>query len=190
MKLRVPGRTPDPRPWLAAVARRPHPAREVLLATFAVFLLATLVSGWTSDTSVAGIGFAAGAIMAAGTVRRDDLLVLAVAPPAVFLAALLGAALISGWLGGAALTVGSVSASTLLTLSAAAPWLYGGFAAALIVTFARGLRRRFQDLRSALAGLPAPARSFTRTGTSGTVRPAASDRSPQAPGATRAARRR
>jgi uncharacterized membrane protein AbrB (regulator of aidB expression) len=47
---------------------------------------------------------------------------------------------------------GLVLADIFLTLSTAAPWLFGGVAAALLIATVRGLPQCVRDLRSRLAG--------------------------------------
>lgn len=147
-----------------------------------MFLLACLAAGWLSLASLPGFGFAAGAVIAVGSVRREELLIVVVAPPALFLAAVASAGLVLAWQGGAPVSALSVAAAGLLTLSGAAPWLFGGLVGAVVLADIRGLRQCVSDLRATLADRPG------RSGSAG--QPSLSERWPRARAAIRAARRR
>ena len=73
-------------------------------------------------------------------------------PPLVCLAALTCAELIAAHSDHAAISVGSLAAGVFLTLSRAAPWMFGGLAGALIIASARGLRQCVAVLRAGLSG--------------------------------------
>jgi hypothetical protein len=122
---------------------------------FAVFLIADLAAGWLSAPGLTGFGLAAGSAAAAGSVRRRDLLIVVITPPVIFVTAVICAELVSAHADHAALSAGSFAASVFLTISSAAPWMFGGLAGALTIATVRGLRRSVSDL---LSGRPAAAR--------------------------------
>lgn len=180
--------------------RRAPSARTALTAAFAIFLLACLAAIWLSLTSLPGFGFAAGTVIAAGSVRRRDLLIVVAAPPALFLLAVACAGLLSAWQNGTAISPLPVAAACLLTLSTAAPWLFGGMAGALVLAEVRGLNQCVRDLRTALAAVPATATAAAPGVNAASATPlgparsagqsAVSGRWPRARAATRGARRR
>jgi hypothetical protein len=128
---------------------------------FVLFLIADLTAGWLSAPGLSGFGFAAGSAIAAGTVRRDDLLIVVTTPPVICLAAVICAELIAAHADHAAVSAGSLAAGVFLTLSAAAPWLFGGLGGALTIAAVRGLRQCITDLRP---DLPAGTRRGRRAG--------------------------
>lgn len=119
---------------------------------FVVFLLTDLAAGWLSAAGLTGFGFAAGSAIAAGSARREDLLIVVATPPVIFLAAVTCAELIAAHADHAAISAGSLAAGVFLAISATAPWLFGGLAGALIIAAVRGLRRCVSDLRADLPG--------------------------------------
>jgi hypothetical protein len=126
-------------------------ARAAIAAMFGVFLLADLAAGWLGVAGLTGFGFAAGSMIAAGLVRRKDLLIVVAAPPAIFLGAVTCGELITAHTDHAT-SVGSIAAGTFLTLSSAAIWMYCGLAATMIIAVVRGLPQCIRDLRTGLAG--------------------------------------
>lgn len=155
-----PGAWQRARDWLDQ--RNLLSAWAVLAAAFVIFLLSCLAGGHTPGTAASGgnlpgFGFAAGAVISAGSVRREDLLIVVTAPPVLFVIALTCAELISAWLpGGLPVSAGSEATAIFLTLSTAAIWLFAGFTAALILALIRGLRQCVRDLRTGLSGLSEP----------------------------------
>jgi hypothetical protein len=127
-------------------------ARAAVVAMFACFLLCDLVAGSVHLTALTGFGFAAGSAAAAGCTRRRELLLVATTPPAIFLGAVTIAELIKMHQGHVALSVELLGANVFLALFAAAPWLFGGLAGALVIAFARGLPACVRDLRDELIG--------------------------------------
>ncbi len=126
--------------------------RGALAAMFIMFLLADLGAGWLHMVALTGFGFAAGCAAAAGRTRRQDLLLVATSPPAIFLAAVTAGELITLHLDHVAASPGLVLADIFLTLSTAAPWLFGGLAGALLIATVRGLPQCVRDLRAQLTG--------------------------------------
>lgn len=127
-------------------------APAAIATMFLIFLLTDLVSGPLQVSGLAGFGFAAGAVIAAGVVRRADLLIVSTTPPVVFLVAITCAELITAHLSHAPGSLGRIGAGVFLTLSAAAPWMLGGVAGALGIAALRGLPQRVRDLRANAAG--------------------------------------
>ena len=132
-------------------------ARAAVVAMFVIFLLAHLIGGWLHVAGLTGFGFAAGSAVAAGRTRRRDLLLVATTPPMIFLAAVTCGELITLHVRHVAASPGVVLAGIFLTLSSAAPWLFGGLAGALLIATVRGLPQCLRDLRAGLAGRIQPA---------------------------------
>lgn len=126
-------------------------ARTAILAMFAIFLLTGLLAGWLHVTALTGFGFSAGSAIAAGRTRRSALLAAATSPPLLFLLAVACTELISLHLKHVAASPALVLAGIFLTLAAAAPWLFGGLAGALLIATVRGLPRCIRDLRGEIA---------------------------------------
>lgn len=122
------------------------------VAMFVIFLLADLIARTLHVSGLAGFGFAAGSAAAAGCTRRRDLLPVVTTPPVIFLAAVACAELLVMHLDHVTLSVELLGANVFLTLSAAAPWMFGGFAGALVIAVVRGLPQCVRDLRAELLG--------------------------------------
>lgn len=125
-------------------------ARAAIVVMFFIFLLTYMSADWLHVVALTGFGFAAGSAAAAGRTRRKHLLLVATTPPAIFLAAVIAGELITLHLDHVAATPGLVLADLFLTLSAAAPWLFGGVAGALVIALVRGLPQCVRDLRAQL----------------------------------------
>ncbi len=121
--------------------------RAALTTMFIIFMLADLGAGWLHVVALTGFGYAAGSAAAAGRTRRQDLLLVATSPPVIFLAAVTAGELITLHLDHVAASPGLVLADIFLTLSAAAPWLFGGLAGALLIATVRGLPQCIRELR-------------------------------------------
>jgi hypothetical protein len=105
------------------------------VAVFALCFLGVITSDWLGWGLLTGISFVAACALAAARTQRGDLLTVAVAPPALFLIAVIfGKALTSS--GGLLL---STTEGTIITLSNTAPWLIAGTVLNLIIGFSRGL---------------------------------------------------
>jgi len=91
---------------------------------FSVFFPGTLTAGWLHLAVLTGLSFLAGCILAGLYTKRDDLLVMVTMPPMVFLVAVICVKALTAT--GSALI--STAEGCILTLSAAAPWLFGGVA--------------------------------------------------------------
>jgi hypothetical protein len=122
--------------------------RGAVLLMLAVFLVGNLIAVPIKVPWLGGLGYAAGCLLAVAYTRREALLLVVTAPPAIFLAALVATELITA--GGN--TVLATTEGTLLTLAAVAPWLFGCTIACLIAGLVRGLPRCVRDLRAQLNG--------------------------------------
>jgi len=127
-------------------------ARAAITVMFIVFLLADLGASWLHMSALTGFGFAAGSAAAAGRTRRDELLLPATTPPAIFLIAITVGELITLHVNHVAASAGIVLADIFLTLSTSAPWLFGGLAGALLIATVRGLPQCVRDLRARITG--------------------------------------
>ena len=126
--------------------------RGSVAAMFVIFLLTDLGASWLHMAALTGFGYAAGSAAAAGRTRQQDLLLVATSPSAIFLAAVTAGELITLHLDHVAASPGLVLADIFLTLSTAAPWLFGGLAGALLIATVRGLPQCVRDLRAQLTG--------------------------------------
>lgn len=124
--------------------------RDALLALLALFLAANLLAAWLGAGVLPGLAFALGCPLAVAGVARRDLLPILVAPPTLFLAAMLVAQAVTAPDGGVTASASAVAEGTFLTLAGAAPWLLGGLVAALAVAVHRGAPARVRELRADL----------------------------------------
>jgi hypothetical protein len=120
---------------------------------FSVFFPGVMTAGWLHFGMLAGLSFLAGCVIAGLYTRRDDLLTVVTMPPVIFLAAVICVKAITST--GSALI--STAEGTILTLSAAAAWLFAGVAVTLIIALCRGLPRSIGEFRAALRDRPGPA---------------------------------
>ena len=130
----------------------PMRTRAAVVTMFVVFLLTDLGASWLHVVALTGFGFAAGSAAAAGRTRREDLLLAATTPPLIFVIAVSAGELITLHLNHVAASAGLALADIFLTLSTAAPWLFGGLAGALVIATVRGLPQCVRDLRAQLTG--------------------------------------
>jgi len=119
---------------------------------FVLFVLAAVSAAALHADALAGFGFAAGSAVTAGCTRRTELLLVVTTPPAIFLAALTCGELITMHMDHVAPSPTLVGANVFLTLSATAPWLFGGVAGAMAIAIIRGLPGCLRDLRAGLSG--------------------------------------
>lgn len=121
-------------------------ARGAGLAMFSVFFPGTLTAGWLHLAVLTGLSFVAGCILAGLYTKRADLLVVVTMPPMVFLVAVICVKALTAT--GSALI--STAEGCILTLSAAAPWLFGGVAVTLVIALFRGLPHTVSEVRAGL----------------------------------------
>ena len=100
--------------------------RGAALGMLAVFALGLLGASWLGWAVLAGASFVVGSAAAAWYVRPADLLTVAVTPPLLFGATLVGVKAATATGNMALLTV----EGTAITLAGAAPWLFAGVARA------------------------------------------------------------
>jgi Domain of unknown function (DUF6542) len=126
--------------------------RGSVLAMFAVFFVATAVSELLHLGFLVGIGLVTGCVLTARFARRSALLVVVVTPPLIFLVALVCAEAVtsssttghSGFL--------AAAEGTILTLAAAAPWLFASVGISIVLALFRGLPQCVRELRASLRG--------------------------------------
>ncbi|HEY2507472.1 MAG TPA: DUF6542 domain-containing protein [Streptosporangiaceae bacterium] len=144
---------PDARPGGATGSFRfQFTARGALLGMFALCLVSCLVSAAWGIGVLAGLGYCAAGVLAPLYVRREALLQVVLAPPAIFLVAVLFAQAFTAQGDSAHGTVLSVLEGTFLMLSGAAPWLLAGTAVAVSVATYRGLPQCVREFRATLRG--------------------------------------
>ncbi len=126
------------RPRTAAASRAPGlrlTGRGAMLGIFVLCFLGLLASDRLGWGPLTGGTFVVASVLAAALTQRTDLLTVTVSPPALFFGAVVcGKALTSS---GGLLSIGL---GILITLANCAPWLLGGTALSLVITFSRGLR--------------------------------------------------
>jgi hypothetical protein len=142
-------RSPDHRPPARMTGR------GAVLAMFALFFTGAAVAGLLHLGVLVGFSFLAGCVLAARFARRSALLVVVVSPPLIFLIAVACAESISSSTTGHSRAL-SAAEGTILTLAAAAPWLFGGEAVGLVLALFRGLPQCVRDLRAGLRGPVSP----------------------------------
>jgi hypothetical protein len=124
--------------------------RGALAALLALFLVGNLLAAWLGAGVLPGLAFALGCPLAVAGAARRDLLLILVTPPVLFLAAVLFAQAVAAPGGGVTASAEGVAEGTFLALAGAAPWLFGGLAAALSVAACRGLPACVRELRADL----------------------------------------
>jgi hypothetical protein len=127
-------------------------ARSAALVMLALFLAGDLLADRLSLSILGGLSFVAGCLLAAVCTQRHDLLLMVTMPPLIFLIAVVCVEVLTSPGSTFAASAGAVVAGTILTLSAAAPWLFGGVLLCLIVAMFRGLPQCVRDLRLDLRG--------------------------------------
>jgi len=140
-----------------ARARSRITARGAALVMLGAFLAGDLLAGWLGLSILTGLTFVAGCLLAAVCTQRHDLLFMVTTPPVIFLVAVVCAETLTSPGSTFASSAGAVAAGTVLTLSAAAPWLFGGVLLCLIIAMVRGLPQCVRDLQTDLRGQGATA---------------------------------
>ena len=117
----------------------------VMLLIFLVsdLLVSKLGLGWLD-----GLGYGTGCLLAVAYARREALLLVVTAPPALFLVALVTAELITA----TGSTLLATAEGTLLALATGAPWLFAVTLAGLVVAMFRGLPQCVRDFKVELSG--------------------------------------
>jgi hypothetical protein len=114
-------------------------ARGAVVGMSGLFFLCNLIDGWTGLAVLAGLGYVAGCLLAPYFVRQNALPLVVAAPPAIFLASLVAAQVLTAQGSGGHGEILSVLEGTLLTLAALAPWLLAGTALGVCIAIPRGL---------------------------------------------------
>ena len=140
------------KPTAAAALHRVYlTARGALILAFAVCLIGCLIAAWRQLDMVAGLGFCLACLLASALVRPAALPQVVIAPPALFLLALVVSEALTAQGTSSRGSMLSVLEGVMLTLAAVAPWLFGGTAAGVAVAMVRGLPHSFRELRSELS---------------------------------------
>jgi hypothetical protein len=124
--------------------------RMAASGVFGLCFLALLTGGWLHWGALAGGTFVVASALAAARTRREDLLTVAVCPPALFFGAVIWVKVLTS--GGLLAAVEGI----LITLSATAPWLLAGTALTLVIAFCRGLTGCLRALSNELHARPDP----------------------------------
>lgn len=127
-------------------------SRGAIAAMFGLFFLSAIVADLLHLGFLVGLSFLAGCVLAARFARRSALLAVVVSPPLIFLIAVVCAESVSSSAATSHAGLLSAAEGTILTLAAAAPWLFGGEALGLILALFRGLPQCVRDLRAGLRG--------------------------------------
>jgi hypothetical protein len=139
--------TPVRAPRSASAPERAYvTARGAVVGMSGLFFACNLIDGWTGLVVLAGLGYVAGCVLAPYFVRQNALPLVVAAPPAIFLAALIAAQVLTAQGSGRHGEILSVLEGTLLTLAALAPWLLAGTALGVCVAIPRGLVRCVRDV--------------------------------------------
>lgn len=143
-------------PHIRRAAKPPTPtyqplrltARGAITGIVAVSLVSTLISVWSGAPIVSGLGFFVASVFAAFFTRVKDLLPMCVCPPVAYLGgALVALALTSA---GSDESAHSALLSLMMLLAGAAPWLFFGTSAVLVIAVVRGLPRQISRFRADL----------------------------------------
>jgi hypothetical protein len=126
--------------------------RGAVLAMFVLFFLGALIADLLHLGFLVGLSFLAGCVLAARFARRSALLAVVVSPPLIFLVAVVCAESLSSSAATDRAGLLSAAEGTILTLAAAAPWLFGGEVLGLAFALFRGLPQCVRDLRAGLRG--------------------------------------
>jgi hypothetical protein len=113
-----------------------------------VFFAGCLLAQWMTASWLSGLGYGVGCALAVLYARREALLFVVIAPPVIFLAALVAAQLATA----TGSTLLATAEGTVLALAAASPWLFACTAGCLVLALARGLPRCIRDLGAELSG--------------------------------------
>jgi K+-sensing histidine kinase KdpD len=132
--------------------------RGALVGLFALCLVTCLIATWRQFDLLAGLAYVAGSLAAPAAVRREAQLQVVIAPPVVFLLAVLVTQVLTAQGSSAHGSLLSVIEGTLLMLAATAPWLFAGATVCIAVAMFRGLPDCVRQFR---AGFRAERKSGT-----------------------------
>lgn len=117
-------------------------ARGATVTMFMSSLVGDMAAQYLQAIRLTGFGFVIGCVAAASLARRRALLVVIATPPLIFLVAITCAEALAAHADHVDWPARRVLARTLLTLASTAPWLFGGFAGALLIATCRILTQR------------------------------------------------
>lgn len=122
--------------------------RGCVVLMLLVFLVSDLLGNKLGWGWLDGLGYGAGCLLAVAYARREALLLVATAPPALFLIALVIVELVTA----TGSTLLATAEGTLLALATCAPWLFVMTVAGLALAIRRGLLQCIRDLKGELGG--------------------------------------
>jgi hypothetical protein len=115
------------------------------VTVFMSSLTGDMAAQYLHAVRLTGFGFVIGCLAAASLARRRALTVVIATAPLVFLVAITCAEALAAHADHVGLSPRRIFARALLTLASTAPWLFGGFAGALLVATCRVLAQRIAD---------------------------------------------
>jgi hypothetical protein len=121
-------------------------ARGALVGIFGSCLAFTLVASVLHVEVLVGLGFCAACVLAPAYATRQALLEVVVAPPITLLLAVIIVQALTAQGDSTHASMLSVLEGTLLTLAAAAPWLFAGMVLCVLIAVRRGLPQCVRDL--------------------------------------------
>ncbi len=127
-------------------------ARGAVVALFTLCLVGCLIAAWRQSDIIAGLAYCAGCLAAPVAVRREAQLQVVIAPPVVFLVAVLVAQALTAQGSSTHGSLLSVIEGTFLMLAATAPWLILGAAGCIAVAMSRGLPGCVREFRAGFRG--------------------------------------
>jgi hypothetical protein len=123
-------------------------ARGGLVALFTLCLITCLIAAWRQADIIAGLAYCAGCLALPIYVRREAQLQVVIAPPVVFLLAVLLTQALTAQGSSSHASMLSVIEGTFLMLAATAPWLFAGTAGCIAVAMFRGLPDCLRQFRA------------------------------------------
>lgn len=113
-----------------------------------IFLVSDLLAAKLGWSWLGGVGYGIGCLLAVAYARREALLLVVTAPPALFLVALVTTELITA----TGSTLLATAEGTLLALATNALWLFAFTVTGVVVAMFRGLPQCIRDFKVELSG--------------------------------------
>ncbi len=126
--------------------------RGAMVAMFGIFLFCDLLATRLNFGILTGLGYVASCVLAPLLVRRHAQLHVVMAPPAIFMAAVVLTQVLTAQGTSRHSRVLSVLEGTLLTLAQVAPWLFAGTFLSVVASAKRGLRQCVRELLAGFRG--------------------------------------
>lgn len=120
-------------------------ARGATVTMFMSSLMGDMAAQYLNAVRLTGFGFTFGCVAAVSLARRRALLVVITTPPLILLVAITCTEMLAAHADHVGLPTRRIFARALLTLASTAPWLFGGFAGALLIAACRLLALRIAD---------------------------------------------